>query len=150
MSKKSRADQDAADTENETVGYKRPPRHSQFKPGQSGNPAGRPKKKKKSDTEILDAALNKVVTVKRSGAEVRMTAKEAMLERLVSMALGGDLRAIKLVDSLMEKFGLAVSSEDSVMVAHMPPSAATFNEWLINCGRMRADGTDPSEDRNTP
>lgn len=26
------------------VGYKRPPREHQFKPGQSGNPKGRPKK----------------------------------------------------------------------------------------------------------
>ena len=27
-----------------SVGYGKPPKHSQFKPGQSGNPRGRPKK----------------------------------------------------------------------------------------------------------
>jgi hypothetical protein len=32
-----------ADDGDSRVGYKRPPQHSKFKPGQSGNPKGRPK-----------------------------------------------------------------------------------------------------------
>ena len=32
----------AADADNR-VGYRRPPRHSRFQPGQSGNPRGRPR-----------------------------------------------------------------------------------------------------------
>jgi hypothetical protein len=31
-------------SETDTVGYKRPPSKTRFKPGQSGNPRGRPKR----------------------------------------------------------------------------------------------------------
>jgi hypothetical protein len=33
----------AEDNPIDAVGYRRPPRNRQFKPGQSGNPTGRPK-----------------------------------------------------------------------------------------------------------
>ena len=35
------------------IGYKKPPKHTQFKPGQSGNPKGRPQKPQ----TIEDAAI---------------------------------------------------------------------------------------------
>jgi hypothetical protein len=49
------------------VGYKKPPRHTQFKPGQSGNPRGRPKQSA-TFADVLTKQLRKKVTV-TMGAE---------------------------------------------------------------------------------
>ena len=43
---------------NYDVGYKKPPRHSQFKPGNRCNPKGRGKRKVETETEILKRVLN--------------------------------------------------------------------------------------------
>ena len=51
---------DDGETQDYEVGYRRPPRHSRFKPGQSGNPRGRPNRSKNINTlmqEELDLLL---------------------------------------------------------------------------------------------
>jgi len=44
------------------VGYKRPPAHTQFRPGRSGNPAGRPKGSKSAQA-IFEKVINENVTL---------------------------------------------------------------------------------------
>ena len=39
------SDDEAAGPDDDKVGYGKPPKHSRFQPGRSGNPRGRPKKK---------------------------------------------------------------------------------------------------------
>ena len=56
----------------ERVGYGRPPKASQFKPGQSGNPGGRPKGKPDVRREIEDV-LSELVLVNFGGEERRMS-----------------------------------------------------------------------------
>ena len=53
-------------SETETVGYKRPPSKTQFKPGQSGNPRGRPKRKVDM-SESLNRALDEKIVVTELG-----------------------------------------------------------------------------------
>ena len=56
------------------VGYRRPPIETQFKPGQSGNPKGRPKKAKNEGwDEALWSALNEKVAVTRNGKTTNVT-----------------------------------------------------------------------------
>ena len=74
------------------VGYKRPPVHAHFKSGQSGNPRGRPKKT--SVTSELAIELNRKVTVRENGLELKMTKAAALAKSLVARAMGGDMRAI--------------------------------------------------------
>ena len=63
------------------VGNKCPPKQSQFKPGQSGNPAGRPKGSTNLKTKI-DKELRKPISVVKNGKPIRMTKGDVMVERL--------------------------------------------------------------------
>ncbi len=75
------------------VGYGRPPRHAQFKPGQSGNPLGRPKRSISFASELADE-LSRTIT--EHGGEI--THLRAILRKLVADAVAGDTKvAIMLI-----------------------------------------------------
>ena len=75
------------------TGYKHPPAHRRFQPGQSGNPRGRPKKSPSVGLEIV-AELGRKVSVRENGVELKMTKSAALAKSLVSRALAGDMRAV--------------------------------------------------------
>jgi Family of unknown function (DUF5681) len=82
-------------TDDYKVGYSNPPRHSQWEPGQSGNPKGRPKGTRNFKTDV-QATLRAPVMVAREGKPRKISSQEAMLLRLRAKALNGDLRALDL------------------------------------------------------
>ena len=85
------------------VGYKRPPVDKQFKPGQSGNPKGRPKGRENIAT-ILRRKLLKQVTV-RDGYRTRTDLKIAVaIEVILNKALNGNDRALWKLIEAAEKF----------------------------------------------
>ena len=80
------------------IGYCKPPKDHQFKPGQSGNPAGRPKGKSSSSIrEAIAAGLRKTVTVKVGGRPTRMTQADLIATQLLLKASSADIRALQLV-----------------------------------------------------
>jgi hypothetical protein len=82
------------------VGRGKPPLHSRFKKGRSGNPRGpRPK----SLPALLVRALNEPVMVTANGESRQITKREAVIAQLVDKSTGADLRATKmLIDMLKE------------------------------------------------
>ena len=84
------------------VGYKRPPRKTQFAPGQSGNPSGKSKGTRNIATELQDI-LNETITIASSGALKTMTKQRALASSLVSAAIEGDLKATAIVMSHLAK-----------------------------------------------
>lgn len=86
------------------VGYGKPPVETQFKPGQSGNPSGRPKRKRYTRVEYEDAATTEVTT-KEDGQPKRMSRREAVFTRLFALAANGDVRAIQMVLDLEKEAG---------------------------------------------
>src|ERR1700751_101644 len=83
--------------------YRKPPFHTPFKKGQSGNPRGRPAKNLPG---LLAAALNEKVTVTENGKRRQVTKREAVIAQLVNKSASAELRATKmLIDMLrdMEK-----------------------------------------------
>jgi len=65
-----------------------------WKPGQSGNPAGRPPKAE-SWSVLFDDELSRLCDVIDGGEKVRVSVKRAIVKLLISKALGEDLRAIR-------------------------------------------------------
>ena len=86
----------ADDPDDYKVGYRRPPLGSRFKKGRSGNPRGRPQGSKNLQA-ALDDILNQRIVGHVNGRRRRMTIREAILTRLAQIAMGGDLKAAKLV-----------------------------------------------------
>jgi hypothetical protein len=77
------------------VGFGRPPVESQFKPGRSGNPSGRPTRRRSLKSDIL-AALG----APTANANGETTKQERLARDLVNNALDGESLAIKIVTQI--------------------------------------------------
>ena len=75
------------------VGYCKPPKATQFKKGQSGNPKGRPKGSNNLSTDVK-AILKAPVPISEGGKRRNVTTQKAVLLRLREKALKGDAKAI--------------------------------------------------------
>jgi hypothetical protein len=75
------------------VGYRRPPKESQFKPGVSGNPKGRPKRDPAAVSNIIKTTLNAPIQYRERGRTKTATRTEIGLRKLVENAMNGDLTA---------------------------------------------------------
>lgn len=78
------------------IGYMKPPRETQFKPGQSGNRIGRPCGAK-STYKLLDDLLSQRITMTQDGHDVKINKKTAILLQAVNKAVKGDVRAIQTI-----------------------------------------------------
>ena len=81
------------DEPSESVGYCKPPRSTRFKKGQSGNPRGRPRNRRREVP--YDRLLGQMVTIREDGRERRVTAAEAFLLHLTKRGLEGDSAAAR-------------------------------------------------------
>lgn len=85
------------------VGYGKPPKHTRFAKGRSGNPKGRPRGSKNFKTIVRDA-LNSPVKIKDRYGEREVRAIEASVRQLAAKAAAGDLKAIPRVLALASAY----------------------------------------------
>jgi len=85
--------QNHEDSEKYDIGYKKPPKDSQFRPGQSGNKKGRPKDHRNT-YNMLTEVLDQKISIKENGRDLRISKKLAMIMQLVNKAVKGDVKAI--------------------------------------------------------
>ncbi len=95
------------------VGYRKPPRHTQFKKGQSGNKTGRPKGKiKLADLDAaLDEALSALIPVNENGKVRKISKLRALLTQTVNKGLKGHHPSTNLVLSFKAKRAAGVGSD---------------------------------------
>ena len=101
------------------VGKGKPPKATRFKPGQSGNPKGRPKSRKNFATEV-EEILSAPVSVTENGCTRVVTSRKATLLRLRKKALEGDGRAM---DRFLE-LSIAHAADESAAASERKLSAA--------------------------
>jgi len=87
------------------VGYGKPPVHTRFKPGQSGNPKGRRKGQRNVHT-VVDEVLSQRITI-REGNRTRSVSKlDAVIVTMVNAALKGDAKAQASLMAMMRSLGM--------------------------------------------
>src|SRR5229473_1885751 len=84
------------------VGYRKPPRHTRFKKGQSGNPRARPKRSK-DFAALLTEILNEKVTITENGQPRQITKREAFVRRVIDRNVLGDAKAVQPFLRLMDE-----------------------------------------------
>ena len=83
------------------VGYGKPPRHSRFMKGRSGNANGRPRGAKNLKT-ALEQELHAMVTVKEGGRVKTLSKTEALVKSIINKGVGGDTKSALLVTNLIK------------------------------------------------
>ena len=98
----------ADDCKDDAVGYRRPPSHTRFRPGHSGNPTGRPKRKPTFRAALLEelAATMPGKEPQRGGSKL-----QALVKTLVDTAIAGDARAQSLLVGALARMGDAEENE---------------------------------------
>jgi hypothetical protein len=84
------------------VGYKKPPLHTRFQKGQSGNPSGRPRGST-TLAGMLRAALDKTVVVTLNGKTRRRRKRDLICAQLVDRAAAGDMAASRILFVLLQQ-----------------------------------------------
>jgi len=78
------------------VGFKKPPKHSQFKPGHSGNPKGKPKRARALKTELAEE-LQERIPLMEGGKRKKVSKQRAMIKALTAKAVQGDTKAANVI-----------------------------------------------------
>ncbi len=94
------------------VGFGKPPKHTRFKPGQSGNHTGRPKGTKNLKTD-LEEELRELITIREGGNQKIVSKQRAMLKSLTAKAVQGDSRAAAIVIDMMYRLLHEDDAEDT-------------------------------------
>lgn len=105
------------------VGYCKPPKHSQFKPG---NQVAKNRGKRKAQAtfsigEILREAMSSKRKIKRGGEVVDMAVGKILVERLVQMVTSGTARELTMIVAMLERHApdlLASSAEELAITYH--------------------------------
>jgi hypothetical protein len=107
-----------------STGYKKPPQHTQFKQGQSGNLKGRPKGSRNLSTE-LRAELKERISISEGGVKRMVSKQRGLVKTLYARSIKGDSKAmdqiLKLIgtyldDDLPLSRPEAISAEDQRVI----------------------------------
>lgn len=127
------------------VGYGRPPKATQFGPGKSGNPRGRPKGSRTVGA-ILQDILGRKIAVTENGKTRRIAALEVMLRRLVNDAMRSDAKAMKLLLALADRY--AQTTEARVQLDELlAEDREILSQYLLE---PRKPAAEPPENAEEP
>jgi hypothetical protein len=126
------------------IGYGRPPKKGQFRPGQSGNPTGR----RKASPTIgvrLQELMNSKITVTENGRSRRISRLDVMLRQLTNDAMRGDKRAFKLLMEFLHRYDAAV--EGTVRSEEMASEdLEILSDYLRKIGSSNSGSKDSSDE----
>lgn len=125
------------------VGYGKPPKHAQFKKGQSGNFKGRPKGALNLAT-VLERTLREKVVINANGRRKVMTKLEVAITQLVNKAASGDGHSIRYLCQLV------TSAEERSVAADPAPQFSEVDQKVMDniLKRFQLTLTDGNDETN--
>ena len=84
---------------------------TRFKPGQSGNPRGRPPKSRRPNISAFEIVLDKRLTATVGGKERELSVEEVLQQQTLKDALAGKRMAIRKVLKMIEKREAALAKK---------------------------------------
>ena len=105
------------------VGYGKPPTHTRFKPGQSGNPKGR-RKGVRNLKSVLEEELFRPVAISEGSKRRNVSVLTLVIRQSLAKAAKCDTRSLTQHNKLVQRAGLSGGAEIAEPVAQMPLSAA--------------------------
>ena len=130
-------------TDDYEVGYGKPPKGAQFEKGRSGNPKGRPKGTKNLKTDFMEE-LREMVPVTERGRQLSVSKQRLVLKSLFAKAAKGDVRAIQLIISTVERLLLPDAGD-----AEVPALSESEQEILLRFLSEGQAAATPGEDDGT-
>jgi hypothetical protein len=124
------------------VGYKRPPVATQFKPGQSGNPSGRPKRVKNLQAELLDE-LGELTRIREGVSELEISKARAIAKALVRAAVDGNMRAVTVLVSFCAR---TLGDTDEQSEQGTPEDVEILDDFVSRELRRRAGNYSATDD----
>jgi hypothetical protein len=121
----------------EEVGYGKPPKRTQFKPGRSGNPKGRPKGTRNLKTDLIEE-LSERVAITENGKPLRVSKQRLMVKALTARAVKGDTKAASILISLLAQT-MGLDPQDGAKVDLSEEDDAILAAWMARVKR-NADG----------
>jgi hypothetical protein len=85
------------------VGYGKPPKHTRFRKGRSGNPSGG-RKPRQTLGQLFDHALHETVVVTEHGQRRKMTKLQLVISQMINKAAGGDPKSLRLFLDVIGRF----------------------------------------------
>ncbi len=101
------------------IGYRKPPKSTQFKRGKSGNPKGRPKKEREQICDMIEKIFFGDRKARINGQFVTTNYMEMMLMKMSESAINGNVQAAKMMQNMAEKYGFS-DGKISVILPYIP------------------------------
>ena len=128
------------------VGYAKPPKHTQFKKDQSGNPKGRPKGRKNIRTIVKDV-LDRTVTITENGRTRRVKFLEAFVRQLAVKALSGSTRdqimLLKAINDYAPELLKGADLPQLITVEFVRPDGKTMDSYAESHLSFDTSDNDP-------
>lgn len=106
------------------VGFGKPPKHTQFKKGQSGNPKGKSKGHKNFKTDLMDE-LSEQISIQENGKQRKITKQRALIKSSVAKGIKGDAKAANSV------FGMILKIMADVIEDHAEETLSDTDKMIL-------------------
>ncbi len=130
------------------IGYRKPPKATQFKKGQSGNPKGAKKKPGIEDVRIMvESIAAEPVPLRDGGRTVTVSLLEAALRGQRMNALKGDHKAAKLMFKLAQKGSHFSKAKPKSNMILDEPGSTPEERMIIRAYQDELDGSNEGNGR---
>lgn len=130
------------------VGYRSPPKGTQFKKGESGNPKGRPKGSRGLQN-IMVEELKSNVTIHENGRSKTVKKGEVIVKQMVNKAMAGDHKAAHLVLGVSQQHEYQEALKESTVMETVPQEDRIVMQSIMERMKHRLDLSKSAHTKDT-